>query len=516
VVNDSERNDSAKKPQARVPQAEVPRRPLWRQVMRWFTLGCGMGCGCGTLLLVLPIVALFWLLGSSVPASYRIAENPIPPPTHTTEATESLAGFSSPYMGHTGSWDGKGGAMFGLSKEADLDWEVEMGLKWTFMCVHWREMEPDGPVDLSTETPPAWKSLDAFVIAAHHRGLNILMQAPVVGGNAGGPPTWAGALEKGKSAPRNMDALVDFAGKLAARYAPGGTLAIQQEWGTSYGVRAWEMDNEPESYFTHWGEQEGKYAEFVTKASHRIKQIDPQALIAAAAVAPGSHTPVWLERALNDKDYALGQATDIVSFHNYEGLDSLFSGRPMTIVDALEQVREVYERNEDRSPAHAYARKQDYWHTEGNLDFIGAMSKERRAAWRFQFMTRAFAAGIRKVVVMDASAPEQLAVKTYIQALPDPFPMLPANREIRVDRGQAVVFRHPEPESDGGGNVWVAWAVAGTGDAEVEIPTKLEQLEVVSVTGQKEFVPAKEGFVRVSLRGEAMMAPPVLLIERDK
>jgi hypothetical protein len=276
------------------------------------------------------------------------------------------------------------------------------------------------------------------------------------------------------------------------------------------------MDNEPESYFTHWGGQEEKYAEFVTKVSQRIKQVDPQALIAAAAVAPGSHSPAWLEGVLSDKDYGMGQATDIVSFHNYEGLDSMFSGRPMTIVDAFQQVREVYERNENQSPAHAYARKQDYWHTEGSFDFVGAMSKERRAAWRFQFMTRAFAAGIRKVVVMDASAPEQLAVKTYIQALPDPFPMLAADQEVRVVQGKVVIFRHPEPEGAGGGNVWVAWAVAGTGDAVVEVPTKLEQLEVVTVTGQKEFVPAKEGFVRVSLRGEAMMAPPVLVIEWDK
>jgi hypothetical protein len=40
--------------------------------------------------------------------------------------------------------------------------------------------------------------LDAFVIAAQARGLNILMQAPVVGGNAGGPPDWAGRWDPPK------------------------------------------------------------------------------------------------------------------------------------------------------------------------------------------------------------------------------------------------------------------------------------------------------------------------------
>ena len=45
------------------------------------------------------------------------------------------------------------------------------------------------------------------------------MQAPVVGGNAGGPPEWAGRREPDRSAPENMKAAADFAEKLARRYA---------------------------------------------------------------------------------------------------------------------------------------------------------------------------------------------------------------------------------------------------------------------------------------------------------
>jgi hypothetical protein len=36
--------------------------------------------------------------------------------------------------------------MFGGSKTKDLDKEVAMGLRWTFMPVNWRAIEPDGPV----------------------------------------------------------------------------------------------------------------------------------------------------------------------------------------------------------------------------------------------------------------------------------------------------------------------------------------------------------------------------------
>lgn len=142
-----------------------------------------------------------------------------------------------------------------------------MGLRWTFMPVYWSAFEPEGPVDLSAAIPSAWRELDSFVIEVHERRLNVLMQAPVVGGNAGGPPAWAGRRERGKSAPSDMEAAAAFAGKLAGRYAPGGTLSVAQGWGNQYGIRAWELDNEPESYLTHWEDQAGDYAEFATKVT---------------------------------------------------------------------------------------------------------------------------------------------------------------------------------------------------------------------------------------------------------
>ncbi|HEY0076606.1 MAG TPA: hypothetical protein VGB77_21125, partial [Abditibacteriaceae bacterium] len=201
--------------------------------------GCAWGCGT-SVLIIMGAVGLLWVLGSRVPTAYPPAPRPIPAPAHGL--SDDLAGFDSPYLGHTGSWDGKGGGMGGSSKISDLEKERNMGLRWTFMPVYWSVMEPNRAVDLSRETPPAWQSLDAFVIEAQKRGLNILMQAPVIGGNAGGPPSWAGRREPGKSAPANMQAAANFAGKLAKRYCPGGTLATQQGWGQKSGVRAWELD----------------------------------------------------------------------------------------------------------------------------------------------------------------------------------------------------------------------------------------------------------------------------------
>lgn len=504
------------------PVPTPPRRGLGRRLYR----GCVIGCAGVLALFIAVVISLIVFLGK-VPKSYLPAARPIPTGSTHTNMGGGLDGFNSPYLGHTGSWDGKGGAIFGGSKIADLDKECAMGLRWTFMPVYWRAMEPDGPVDLTREAPPAWKTLDAFIIEAQARGLNVLMQAPVVGGNAGGPPAWAGRREQGKSAPANMNALAEFAGKLAARYRPGGTLAQRQGWGKRYGVRAWELDNEPESYLTHWSGQAADYAEFLTLASAQIKAADPQAVIVAPGLAAGKRGLPWLDACLDatamsgspafraqGKPYSIGLALDVVSFHNYEGLDSVFAGGSRTIERVLDDVSAVFEKWEQRAPGFHYAPKQDYWHTEGNFDFVGILSSERRAAWRFQFFTRAFAAGIRKVVVMDASPRERAAVRAYLNALPDPFPMLEASNKVVVVQGQVAAFLHPDSPAKDGGQVWVLWALADTGDATVEVPVRRDCVAALSADERVETLAAVGQRVRLNLKGDAKMPVPILLIDR--
>lgn len=489
---------------------------LARRLLRIVALGA---------LVLIGLVGLVVVLLQRPPRTYPLAANPIPPPVVSARAG-LLDGFDSPYLGHTGSWNGRGGA-WGGSKIGDLDKEKAMGLRWTFMAVYWRALEPDGPVNLEENIPEAWRELDEFVVAAHARGLNILMQAPVVGGNAGGPPEWAGRRKLGKSAPANMVALANFAGKLARRYCPGGVLALREGWGTNYGVRAWELDNEPESYLTCWKGQAGDYAEFVATASARIKAADPLAVIVGPGMAGGKDGADWLAAVLDpdtgDRSFAseasggrfsAGSSLDVISFHNYEGLDSLFNGGPRTVVQVFEDVRAVLESHETSAGPFGYARKRDYWHTEGNYDFIGVMPAERRAAWRFQFFTRAFSAGIRKVCVMDASPAEQLAIRAYVSVLPDPFPMLPTTNEVLVSSGRIAAFRHADGPSAAAGRVWVIWPLAATGDAVVDVPVIRSRATVVRVSGKSGSVEASRGYVRVNLPGDLKMAAGVLVEDR--
>jgi hypothetical protein len=353
------------------------------------------------------------------------------------------------------------------------------------------------------------------------------MQAPVIGGNAGGPPTWAGRREKGKSAPANMEAAATFVGKLAARYAPGGTLAAREGWQQRYGVRVWELDNEPDGYLTYWKDQAADYAEFVTRSAAALRQVDPQAVVVGPSVMSGGQTIAWIEAALDapamrgspefrkrGQPYSIGPALDVVSFHIYEGLNAALPGSDRTIEAVFSDIRRVFDSWENRAPGFAYARKREYWQTEGNFDFLGILSRERRAAWRIQFLTRAFAAGIRKVSVMDASPPEQTSVRAYIRALPRPFPMERADARITALAGQPLAFYHQDHTNTDAGRVWIVWAAAGTGSAEVELPCIREQTKTVLVDGTEAVMKVTNGRLRIHLRGDSKMAPPILVIDR--
>lgn len=349
---------------------EAPPKPR-RSVRKW--IRWVLAAFAGGVLLIFGLIALLYLFVNRPPKSYPTSTNPIQPPSREDYARYQLDGFDSPYLGHTGSWNGQGGTMFGGTKEKDMDKEVAMGLRWTFMPVNWRELEPNGSVNLTNGVPAAWKELDGFVIAAERRRLNILFQAPVVGGNAEGPPEWAGRREPGKSAPLQMDTSAEFAEKLARRYKPGGTLAVEQGWGDRFGVRAWEIDNEPEMYRTHWKGQAGDYAEMATKVAAKIREADPLALIVLPGVASGESKDRWLADALkahalagspayrsNAVPYSIGPVADVVSFHVYEGLDSAFNGAPRTVEVVLDEVRSVFEIWEKRSEGFHYERKKEY------------------------------------------------------------------------------------------------------------------------------------------------------------
>ncbi len=131
-----------------------------------------------------------------------------------------------------------------------------------------------------------------------------------------------------------------------------------------------------------------------------------------------------------------------------------------------------------------------------------------------QFFTRAFAAGIRKVCVMDASKLERVAVKAYVEALPWPFPMERSDRLVKVESGQVVVYRHLDGRTSEDGEVWVLWPVPGRGEAIVRVPVTQSLVVVAQVDGTIRQQEATNGIVSLTLPGDAKMAPPILILDR--
>jgi hypothetical protein len=58
------------------------------------------------------------------------------------------------------------------------------------------------------------------------------------------------------------------------------------------------------------------------------------------------------------------------------------------------------------------------------------------------------------------------------------------------------------------------WAVADTGDAEVEVPVVREQVTRVHVDGTRTVCHTRGGRLTVDLKGDRKMAPPILLVDR--
>jgi hypothetical protein len=445
-----------------------------------------------------------------------------------------LDGYDNPFIGHTGSSNGTGGSAEAADRKGDMDAEAAMGLRWTWIPAHWSSFEKDGPTSPDNDPAGAWKAMDNTMADARARKLNVFFQAPVVGGNAGGPPAWAGRRTEGSAAPKDMDALIAFTAKLAERYKPCGTLAAEKGWTDGWGVRLWELDNEPDTYETHWDGQADDYAEFVTKAERRIHAIDPFALTVGASTATGSECPGDFVDQILDKgvqsasadyvangvEYAAGPSLDIVSFHTYEFLDehgsAVFGCDSRTTDNIYRILKATFDKYANQA-GFKYAPKTEFWHTEGGYDFgtFDAAGTGYKANWTVQWMARCFAAGMTRLSIMDAHNDplQQQAVKTWLSLFPKAKPDIQnMTAALGIDPAVATVYR-VRRAADGGWTYVAHAANNSTAGATVQLPVRGGAAILTTRTGAETNLLAHDGKVTVTLAGGAPFSEPVFVVD---
>jgi hypothetical protein len=448
-------------------------------------------------------------------------------------ANTDLPHWSSPYIGHTGSFNGDGGDAGGLSKSGDMDTEIAMGLHWTFMPVYWSALEPTGPSSYPPEGGP-WAALDDFVALAREKHLNILMQGPVLGGNANGPPAWAGQRVQGSAAPVDMQGLATFTTKLVARYMPCGSLARERGWTDGYGVRAWEFENEPYSYgAVHWGNVPDDYAEAFTRVSKAMHAVDPRAVLVSLALNdPDSGGATAFARAVLDKgvqgaspqyiangvDYAVGPYIDVASFHVYEFLDAVFHTADFEGSKIEPQVAAFRGLVNDpkylNQDGFRYKPIKELWHTEGGYDYFVYQPAPlgRKENWVIQFLARGFGVGVSRMTIMDAHQASDMipSVKTFTGLVTDAASIREVTKELKYDPAAVRIFRAMDPQD--GHWIYVAWAQNGTVGTSVDLPVRAAS-DLVSRTGVRTKATVTKGKVTVQLLGLTLFSEPVFLDE---
>lgn len=181
----------------------------------------------------------------------------------------------------------------------------DIELKWVLNGFHWPTVEGEKDIYRIAE------NYDQFFLEMAQRDVQVLMTV----GNYW--PTWLEDTDELK------DEIYELTKLLVRRYRPGGDFSQENGLG-NYGVRYWEMINEPKYPCCGWGPHGGEqpvnsalYAEIISRMHRAIREEDPNAFIILGGLSSGNthQDPV----SFLDEIYSYGakDAFDIVAYHPY-------------------------------------------------------------------------------------------------------------------------------------------------------------------------------------------------------
>lgn len=187
----------------------------------------------------------------------------------------------------------------------------DIGLPWVLNGFHWPSIE--GERDVYTYA----QNYDAFFLAMAQRNVQVLMSV----GNYW--PTWLEDTEQLKQE------LYELTKLLVRRYRPGGDFAQENGLG-NYGVRYWEMINEPNYPCCGWGPHGGEqpvnsalYAELMSEMHRAIREEDSNAFIIFGGLSSTHQFQPPLEFLDDIYQYGGKDAFDIFAYHPYDEFQDL-------------------------------------------------------------------------------------------------------------------------------------------------------------------------------------------------
>ncbi|MCB9186928.1 MAG: hypothetical protein H6601_09300 [Flavobacteriales bacterium] len=182
----------------------------------------------------------------------------------------------------------------------------DIGLKWVLNGFHWPTVEGEKNVYRIAE------NYDAFFLAMAERDVQVLMSV----GNYW--PTWLDDTEEMKHELYQLTRL------LVKRYRPGGDFAQEHGLG-NYGVKYWEVINEPNYPCCGWGPHGGQqpvnsalYAEVLSEVHRAIREEDADVFIILGGLSSATLHQDPLSFLDEVYSYGAKDAFDIVAYHPYD------------------------------------------------------------------------------------------------------------------------------------------------------------------------------------------------------
>ncbi len=128
-------------------------------------------------------------------------------------------------------------------------------------------------LEFNTNLLPNWTIYDPMMVAAHNHGMQVLgiLDSWPTGKNPFVPANHISFQNAVKAYLTQVKAIVN-------RYRPGGILAKMHGFANTYGIRDWEIWNEP-SIPSRWGGSMTQYGELVKATAKVVRSIEPHAFL---------------------------------------------------------------------------------------------------------------------------------------------------------------------------------------------------------------------------------------------